>query len=158
MLNCCKLLQVEDLGEFCKAQKAQGMKSKGVPPPIGSSLRGPARQNALPIGAISSLECHRISSLNTLQKFVEDVGACIGCLVCGGCKVTLRRLRPYRPVKIVHHKDHDSQCIEYNISIVPCFSSVQCSLAQFGHAQTNTFPHRTIFQTRIKEQSKLQLV
>jgi hypothetical protein len=26
------LLQVQDLGDFCKAQKAQGMKSKGVPP------------------------------------------------------------------------------------------------------------------------------
>jgi hypothetical protein len=32
MLTVTLFLQVQDLGEFCKAQKAQGMKSKRVPP------------------------------------------------------------------------------------------------------------------------------
>jgi hypothetical protein len=41
-----------------------------------------------------------------------------------GCKVTLRRLRQYRPAKIVHHKDPHSLCIEYNISIVLAVLSI----------------------------------
>jgi hypothetical protein len=60
-------LQVEDFSEFGKGTKSAGQGIEGGTPYRELSPRAGPAEIALPIGAISSLECHRIGILNTLK-------------------------------------------------------------------------------------------
>jgi hypothetical protein len=65
--DCCFGCKLRTLASSAMAQKAQRRESKGVPPIYRELSPRAGPEIALPIGAISRLECHRIGILNTLK-------------------------------------------------------------------------------------------
>ena len=87
LLHDCKLRTLAS----CARAKRRGQGIEGGTPYRELRARAGPAENVLTIGALSSLDCHRIGILNAF-KCVEHVGACIGRLVCEEHALTIGAL------------------------------------------------------------------